>query len=542
MGLINSINIKEEGSVQQSITFGGDDVLSNLKVNYADDDPFEQENLISETQNVAADINDYLCLEDKIEMKSLLNLKCINMSQNSYMSTSYYMLTCLHVKNLKSSAKTSIDLVCVIDRSWSMKGEKLNLVVQSLNYLLDYLDSRDRLSLIVFDDEVQRLCNLLSLNENNKNKIKQLLSKVIVKGGTNLALAMQHSIELIKQRRYTNNVTSIFLLSDGNQHDADKKIKNLLDREKFFISTLDKCISINTFGYGEDHDANLMMQISRMADGNFYYVENPSMVEESFMSCLLGLLSVVAEDVYIKFIPNSIICDLKLLPGTEFFISKVDNRNLNPMTYNILDNYKFQLETYYFTKINQLISGRSFNFLFEIVFKSNISSDNLTNYIKLVDVECSMRGLRDSGYKLVEKSSECLVMLACENDNILLQENYNQDVVFHLLRLKAGDVLTKAKNLSESGNYGEAQKKIETLIEEIKDKLKIYSSEVMKNLLKDVEKVLIYLNPNKYKKEGKSFFIQLFDSQIREKHNMIGFNQYAARGQERFISSWKKSI
>jgi Mg-chelatase subunit ChlD len=526
MGPINSIKI--EDSFQQSITFGGDNVLGNLKVNYADDEEFEDINDINEISesHFDSDINDYLNLEEKIELKSKLNFKTINLSKHN--NDPYYMLTSLQVKNLKSSAKTSIDLICVIDRSWSMKGEKLNLVVESLNYLIDYLDARDRLSLIVFDDEIQRLCNLLSLNENNKSKIKQYLSNVKPKGGTNIALAMQHAIELVKQRRYKNNVTSIFLLSDGIQFEADKKIKNLLDREKFFLSEAN-CISINTFGYGEDHDANLMMQISRLADGNFYYVENPSMVEESFMSCLVGLLSVVAEDVIIKFTPNKTICDLIVVPGTEFLLNKVEDPNVN-------DNFR---QVYFQTKINQLISGRSFNFLFEVVvFKSKIKQGDLSRE-KLVDVECRMRGLRDSGYRLFEKTSECL----WENDKSLslLEENYNQEVYFHMFRLKAGDVLTKAKNLSEGGKYTEAKLIVESLIEEIKDILKICSSEEMRNLLKDVEKVLIYLDPNKYRKQGKSYFVQLFDSQIREKHNMIGFNQFAASGQERFVSSWKKS-
>lgn len=46
--------------------------------------------------------------------------------------------------------KPGIDLVCVIDRSSSMIGEKISLVIKTLNYIVDLLDENDRLCLINF--------------------------------------------------------------------------------------------------------------------------------------------------------------------------------------------------------------------------------------------------------------------------------------------------------------------------------------------------------------------------------------------------------
>lgn len=41
-----------------------------------------------------------------------------------------------------------IDLICVIDRSGSMSGEKIALVRKTLNLLLEFLGEKDRLCLI----------------------------------------------------------------------------------------------------------------------------------------------------------------------------------------------------------------------------------------------------------------------------------------------------------------------------------------------------------------------------------------------------------
>jgi len=58
--------------------------------------------------------------------------------------------------------------------------------------------------------------------------------------------------------------------------------------------------TINTFGFGKDHDAQLMSDISDLRDGNFYYIEKLEMVEDSFVDALGGLFSVIAEKVNIQ--------------------------------------------------------------------------------------------------------------------------------------------------------------------------------------------------------------------------------------------------
>lgn len=63
---------------------------------------------------------------------------------------------------LKSSggSRTSVDLICVIDNSGSMSGEKIGLVKETMNFLLETLTPSDRLSIITFNNHSQRLCGL----------------------------------------------------------------------------------------------------------------------------------------------------------------------------------------------------------------------------------------------------------------------------------------------------------------------------------------------------------------------------------------------
>lgn len=55
--------------------------------------------------------------------------------------------------------------------------------------------------------------------------------------------------------------------------------------------------SIHTFGYGNDADTKLMKQIAETKLGNFYYVEEPSLIQQSFSDCLSALMSISVVDV-----------------------------------------------------------------------------------------------------------------------------------------------------------------------------------------------------------------------------------------------------
>lgn len=59
-------------------------------------------------------------------------------------------------------------------------------------------------------------------------------------------------------------------------------------------------VIIHTFGFGSDHDADMMSSLSNLGSGSFYFVHNISLLDEFFVDALGGLVSAVAEDITIK--------------------------------------------------------------------------------------------------------------------------------------------------------------------------------------------------------------------------------------------------
>lgn len=58
--------------------------------------------------------------------------------------------------------------------------------------------------------------------------------------------------------------------------------------------------TIHSFGFGTDHDEDLMTKICEIKDGSFYFIKELSTLDEAFCNALGGIISLVATEVVLK--------------------------------------------------------------------------------------------------------------------------------------------------------------------------------------------------------------------------------------------------
>ncbi|CAF4673112.1 unnamed protein product, partial [Rotaria magnacalcarata] len=117
--------------------------------------------------------------------------------------------------------RVPIDLVCVVDQSSSMSGDKITLLKQTLVYIVEQMNEFDRLAIISFSTRAfDRSHGLKRMNQLNKQILTHAINTdIISRGGTYIGSGLQMGIRLLGDRQTKNSLSAIFLLTDGRDND-----------------------------------------------------------------------------------------------------------------------------------------------------------------------------------------------------------------------------------------------------------------------------------------------------------------------------------
>ncbi|KAI3857220.1 hypothetical protein MKW98_010634 [Papaver atlanticum] len=192
--------------------------------------------------------------------------------------------------HMSQTGRAPIDLVTVLDISGSMKGTKIQLLKRAMGFVIDNLGPSDRLSVISFSSNARRLFPLLLMTGSGKQHALQAVNSLVADGETDIVGGLKKGAKVIEDRKHKNPVCSIMLLSDGQ--DSFSKRINLKD-----ISRLQ--IPVHTFGFGTDHDPNMLHSIAEGSKGTFSFIEAEGLIQDAFAQCMGGLLSVVVQDLQV---------------------------------------------------------------------------------------------------------------------------------------------------------------------------------------------------------------------------------------------------
>lgn len=416
-----------------------------------------------------------------------------------------------------------IDLVCVIDRSGSMSGEKIKLVKDSLKYLVSILEPSDRLALVTFENNAQTLNNFLAMTESNKETIRPLIESIPASGGTNIHVGLETAMLLLKKRKYKNKVSSIFLLSDGQDNNTGEVLPKL---EKTMQDLkLDQSFTINTFGYGADHDPETMKRIAEITDGDFSFIEVLDKVDEFFVAALGGLASCIGENLIIKVNAktNPILSDLR--------ISRV---------YGDSWEYDETTKTHTF-KMKNLMMGITRELVVELnIPPSKKIVDDINRNKELVHAEIEVTSLVDK--KVIKKSLDLNITFYNENEEIpqgLAKKN--EEVVVHHLRVNGAEAIKNARLLADQGKFDESKQVIQENLKEL-EKEEFKEDKRITVLAKDLKYIEENCNQRDYSKKGKMFMCgQERYHKVQHLTNLSSEYEalYANSGQERFLKEMR---
>ena len=272
--------------------------------------------------------------------------------------------------------KSNVDLICIIDISGSMKNQKLKLVKDSLKLLVSFMDEKDRMALILFNDKATQYLDLSFLTIETKKNFISKIEKITSKGGTNILSGLEKAVNILKEERLKeqNNINndtqnirvkSLMLLSDGNDNDYNDI--EIADGLKKLTKGFNLSFTLHTFGYGEDYDPKIMSRLANLRDGSFYMIEQLDKVQDYFINALGGCMSVIFGEIKLKVKPLKDNIKIKKIFGMDKL-------------------YECELKDNYFqTTILQFISGKEYTFTIEVELPELLSINDNILEVELVE-------------------------------------------------------------------------------------------------------------------------------------------------------------
>jgi hypothetical protein len=355
-------------------------------------------------------------------------------------------------------------------------------VRESLKILVEMMDKSDRLALVLFDNQASIFYDLNYMTDKEKSTLKKEIDKIKANGGTNILSGLEKAIEILKRikddKKNTNRVSSIILLSDGcDNYSNDIQLAESL---KKLTKGLNLSFTLNTFGYGYDHDPKIMNKLANIRDGSFFLVEDYKKVSEYFVSVLGGCVSVISKkvDLYVQLLNQK--CKMVKIFGEE---------NL----------YSYELKPKFFkTSMLQFICGKEYTFVLEI----NIDEKEVKIGEDLLNIDFSYEDItnNDKVVKINNKYQYELTDIQISKAN----DEYIRSQVYY--------VLSEALKLREQNKNENAKK----LLEDMENWLKKNNNEKNKTYLEDILKTKNMFNDEHvFRTQGISYI----SSNIRERQS-----------------------
>jgi Ca-activated chloride channel homolog len=195
-----------------------------------------------------------------------------------------------------------VNVAIVLDRSGSMKGEKIQKAKEAAIQAVDRLDPQDIVSIVTYDTNVSVL--VPSTKATDKNAIKKKIAGIKASGNTALFAGVSKGAAEVRKFLDEERVNRIILLSDGLANLGPSSPGEL---GALGANLMKDRISVSTLGLGLGYNEDLMMKLAAKSGGNHVFIENADELADIFNKEFDDVMSVVAQNLKIKLkIPEGI--------------------------------------------------------------------------------------------------------------------------------------------------------------------------------------------------------------------------------------------
>jgi Ca-activated chloride channel family protein len=196
-----------------------------------------------------------------------------------YMATSAtpqvaYLLLEATPGQVVASVRASVNVGFVLDRSGSMKGEKIDRVRRAVARAIELLGPQDIASVVIFDHRTEVLIPAAPVTD--QSALKEKVSRIRDSGGTRIAPAVERGLREV-ERGTPESIRRLILLTDGQTENEQECLHQADEAGR-------RGIPITALGVGQDWNEDLLIDMASRSGGQADYISRPDEVVEYFQS------------------------------------------------------------------------------------------------------------------------------------------------------------------------------------------------------------------------------------------------------------------
>lgn len=202
---------------------------------------------------------------------------------------------------LSGQKRPPVNLSLVLDRSGSMSGQKIEQAIQAAEVAVSQLGPRDRVSVIIYDSEVETLAASQFASRESIEAIKARLRQVTARGNTAIYAGLNQGAAELRRHSDAGYIQRMILLSDGLANRGPSDVADFRALGRAFAG---ENIVISSIGLGLGFNEDIMTTLAAAGQGNTYFVEDADDLPRIFAGELGDALNVAATEIEIVVRPR----------------------------------------------------------------------------------------------------------------------------------------------------------------------------------------------------------------------------------------------
>src|SRR5512138_1665635 len=190
----------------------------------------------------------------------------------------------------RQSPAPPLNVCLVLDRSTSMKGEKMDVVKAAAIQVLRNLRPQDILSVVTFSDRAEVVIPA-AYYQQERSRLEAKIQMVRPSGATEIYQGLEAGVKEVMRSLDSRRVNHVILLTDGHTYGDEQQCLALASK------LAEHGIGISGMGIGEEWNDIFLDILSTRTGGSSAYIAQPQDIKRLLLEKFNALVQTYAEDV-----------------------------------------------------------------------------------------------------------------------------------------------------------------------------------------------------------------------------------------------------